>query len=394
MNYEFSNLTKSIKRSEIRELLKWTRKPGLISFGGGLPDSDLFPLKEIADITKEVLESKGYLALQYGQTQGEPEMIAALCKHMSEFGDIAKPEDVCVVSSSQQGLDLLSLMFLDTNTPIVVEMPSYLGALQAFNRHNAKMIGIPMDHEGMKMDVLDDTLSKMDDKPRFIYTIPDFQNPSGNTMSLERRHQLISISRKYEIPIVEDSPYREIRFKGDTLPSIRSLAKGENVIMLKTFSKILFPGMRMGWVVADEEIIDKLVVIKQSVDLCTPSFNQLILASFIEKGMMSQTIKKAKSCYKPKLEAMLESLEKYMPDGVKWSQPEGGMFLWIELPENIDTKEIFMKAIENDVAYVIGSPFFHNGRGKNTMRLSYSFPSVEEIKIGIERLAKMISEVI
>jgi 2-aminoadipate transaminase len=394
MNYSFSNLTNNIKRSEIRELLKWTRKPGLISFGGGLPDSNLFPLQEIADITREVLETKGYLALQYGQTKGEPEMVEALCKHMGEFGDIAKPEEVCVVSSSQQGLDLLSLMFLDSNTPIIVEMPSYLGALQAFHRHNANMIGIPMDKEGMKTDVLEEVLKNQTEKPRFIYTIPDFQNPSGNTMSVARRKKLIEIAKKYEIPIVEDSPYRELRFTGETLPSVWTLAKGENVIMLKTFSKILFPGMRMGWIVANEEIIDKFVVIKQSVDLCTPSFNQLILANFIEKGLMSQTIEKAKNCYKPKSQAMLESLEKYMPDGVTWSKPEGGMFLWVELPENLDTKEIFMKAIENDVAYVIGSPFFHDGSGKNTLRLSYSFPSIEQIREGIKRLGKMVKEIL
>ncbi|MBN2281773.1 MAG: PLP-dependent aminotransferase family protein [Candidatus Marinimicrobia bacterium] len=394
MTYSFSNLSKNIRRSEIREILKWTRKPGLISFGGGLPDSDLFPLKEIADITKEVLDTKGYLALQYGQTKGEPEMVQALCQHMQEFGDDAACENVCVVSSSQQGLDLLSMLFLDDQTPIIVEMPTYLGALQAFRRHNANMIGISMDNDGMKMDELEKTLSESEKQPRFIYTIPDFQNPSGITMSVERRNQLIAIAEKYGVPIVEDSPYRELRYIGETLPSIWKLSGGKNVIMLKTFSKILFPGMRMGWVVAEEEIIDKFVVLKQSVDLCTPSFNQLILASYIEKGMMKETIEKAKKCYKPKKDAMLKSLEKFMPPGVRWSKPEGGMFLWVELPESIDTKEIFMTAIEHDVAYVIGAPFYHDGRGKNTMRLSYSFPSLEQIREGIERLAKMVKSIL
>jgi len=394
MTYSFSNLSKNIKRSEIREILKWTRKPGLISFGGGLPDSDLFPLKEIADITAEVLETKGYLALQYGQTQGEPEMIEALCYHMSEFGDKADYDNVCVVSSSQQGLDLLSMLMLDEGTPIIVEMPTYLGALQAFSRHNVNMTGIPMDNDGMRMDLLDETLSKMEEKPKFIYTIPDFQNPTGITMSVERRKELIAIANKYDVPIVEDSPYRELRYVGETLPSIWELSGGKNVIMLKTFSKILFPGMRMGWIVAEEEIIEKFVVLKQSVDLCTPSFNQLILANYIKKGMMKKTIEAAKKCYEPKKDAMLESLKKFMPEGVKWSEPEGGMFLWVELPEHIDTKEIFMTAIEHDVAYVIGAPFHHDGRGKNTMRLSYSFPSVEQIHDGVERLAKMVKSIL
>ena len=394
MDYQFSQLSKNIKRSEIRELLKWTRKPGLISFGGGLPDSCLFPLDEIGNITKEVLENKGYLALQYGQTRGEPEMIEALCQHMQEFGDIARKKEVCVVSSSQQGLDLLSLLFLDENAPIVVEMPTYLGALQAFQRHNPNMVGIPLDSNGMDLEILEKKLDQLAEKPRFIYTIPDFQNPSGKTMSPERRKKLIEIAKEREILIVEDSPYRELRYKGETIPSIWNLSEGQNVIMLKTFSKVLFPGMRMGWVVANQDLIDKFVVIKQSVDLCTPAFNQLILANFLQKGFMKQTIEKAKECYKPKLATMLESLEEYMPQVVKWSRPEGGMFLWIELPENIDTKEIFMKAIEHDVAYVIGSPFHHDGSGKNTMRLSYSFPSVKQIKKGIKRLAELVKTIL
>ncbi|MFP4548948.1 MAG: PLP-dependent aminotransferase family protein [Fidelibacterota bacterium] len=394
MSYTYSKLSKNIKRSEIREILKWTRKPGLISFGGGLPDPDLFPLKELSEITTEVLETKGYLALQYGPTKGEAEMLEALCQHMREFGDRATCEEVCVVSSSQQGLDLLSMLMLDDQTPIIVEMPTYLGALQAFRRHNAKMIGVPMDDQGMRMDKLESTLENLTEKPRFIYTIPDFQNPSGITMSLERRQQLIEIAKKYDIPIVEDSPYRELRYVSETKPSIWTLSGSKNVIMLKTFSKILFPGMRMGWVVAEPDVVDKFVVLKQSVDLCTPSFNQLLLASYIKKGLMKETIEKAKKCYKPKKDAMVESLEKYMPAGVKWSKPEGGMFLWIELPEHVDTKEIFMTAIEHEVAYIIGAPFYHDGSGKNTMRLSYSFPSIDQIKEGIKRMAEMIKSII
>lgn len=394
MDYQFSNLTKNIKRSEIRELLKWTRKPGLISFGGGLPDCDLFPTEEISTITQKVLEEKGYLALQYGQTKGEPEMIEALCQHMAEFGDQAKESDICVTSSSQQGLDLLSLVFIDDNSPIVVEKPTYLGALQAFQRHNPNLIGIPMDSKGMQIDILEEKISRLANKPRFIYTIPDFQNPSGITMSLDRRKRLIEITQKHEIPLVEDSPYRELRYKGETMPSLWSLAKGENIIMLRTFSKILFPGMRMGWIVARDELLEKFIIVKQSVDLCTPSFTQLILAEYIQEGLMKQNIENAKKCYQPKLDAMLKNLKKEMPKEAKWSKPEGGMFLWVTLPEHIDTKEIFMKAIEHKVAYVIGSPFHHDGSGQNTMRLNYSFPSLDEIEIGIKRLAKLVKDVI
>lgn len=397
MSYEFSSVSNRIVRSEIREILKWTRKPGVISFGGGLPDASLFPLKEITEITAEVLETKGYLALQYGPTQGETEMIEALAEHMNAFDDTVSVEQLCVTSSSQQGLDLISLLFLDAGAPIVLELPSYLGGVQAFRRCGADMRGVPMDGEGMKIDEMKNVLDQLEregKKPRFIYVIPDFQNPSGFTMSLERRKALLEIAREREIPIVEDSPYRELSFTGEVLPSLWKLSGGEGVIMLKTFSKMLFPGMRMGWLAAEPFLIDKLVMLKQSVDLCTPSFTQLILASFIRRGKMKETIAKAIACYKPKRDAMLGALERYMPEGVTWSRPSGGMFLWLTLPGHIDTKEIFMTAIEHNVAYVIGRPFHCDNSGGNTMRLNYSFPSVDQIGEGIEQLAAAIKEVL
>jgi 2-aminoadipate transaminase len=397
MTHIFSSLSNRIVRSEIREILKWTRKPGVISFGGGLPDASLFPIKDIIDITEQVLTNKGYLALQYGPTSGEPEMIEALAGFMREFDDKAELENICVTTSSQQGLDLLSLLYLDENSPIVMELPSYLGGIQAFRRCGADMRGISMDDEGMDLEQLKSVLGDLEKegkKPRFIYTVPDFQNPSGITMSLERREELIKIAQESEIPIIEDSPYRELVFKGDILPSLWSISKGKGVIMLKTFSKMLFPGMRMGWLVADPFLIEKIVLLKQSVDLCTPSFTQLILAEFIKRGNMKQTIKKAIECYRPKSEAMLNALEEHMPPEVKWSKPRGGMFLWLTLPEQIDTKEIFMKAIENNVAYVIGKPFHCDNSGSNAMRLNYSFPSIEQIQEGVLQLAKTVKAVL
>jgi 2-aminoadipate transaminase len=397
MAYEFSKVSNRIFGSEIREILKWTRKPGVISFGGGLPDAALFPIQDIIDITRDVLEKKGYLALQYGPTSGEEEFQEALIAHMAEFGDKAKRENLCVTSSSQQGLDLLSLMFLDEDSPVIMELPSYLGGIQAIRRCGADMRGIPMDDAGMDIDrmekVLDD-LQKEGKKPRFIYSIPDFQNPSGITMSLERRKRLIEVAHQREIPLLEDSPYRELSFIGEVLPSLWTLSGGKGVIQLRTFSKILFPGMRMGWIVADEVFIKKIVLLKQSVDLCTPSFSQLILAEYIRRGKMKQSIEKAIERYRPKLKAMLGALEKYMPKEVKWSKPTGGMFLWLTLPERIDTKEIFMTAIEHNVAYVIGRPFHCDRSGGNTLRLNYSFPSVEQIEKGISYLAEAIKSIL
>ncbi len=397
MAYELSSVTSRIFRSEIREILKWTRKPGVISFGGGLPHASLFPVGEIADITVKVLKEKGYLALQYGPTQGEDEMLEALIAHMAEFGDIAVREQVCVTSSSQQGLDLLALLFLDEGSPIIIEKPSYLGGIQAFARCGADMRGISLDDNGLDIDRMNKAIEDLDKegrKPRFIYVIPDFQNPSGVTMSLARRKELIGIAREREIPIIEDSPYRELSFTGEILPSLWTLAGGKGVVMMKTFSKVLFPGMRMGWLVGDPALIDKIILLKQSVDLCTPSFTQLILAEYLRRGKMKDSIEKAIECYRPKLEAMLVALDKYMPDEVRWSKPTGGMFLWLVLPERIDAKEIFMTAIEHNVAYVIGRPFYCDHTGANTMRLNYSFPSIEQIDTGIAHLADAIREVL
>lgn len=291
----------------------------------------------------------------------------------------------------------MGLLFLDEGAPVIMELPSYLGAIQVFRRCLADMRGIRMDEEGMDIDALKkelDKLTKESKKPRFIYVIPDFQNPSGITMSLERRKELVKIAAEREIPILEDSPYRELSFTGDILPSLWHLSGGKGVIMMKTFSKTLFPGMRMGWLTADPAIIDKVVMLKQSVDLCTPSFTQLILAEYIKTGKMKETINNAIECYRPKRAAMLDSLEKYMPKEVKWSKPSGGMFLWLVLPDNIDTKEIFMKAIEHNVAYVTGRPFHCDNSGGNTLRLNYSFPSIEQIETGIKRLADAIHEVL
>lgn len=395
MSYELSRLAGRLVSSEIRELLKMTRKPGVISFGGGLPDASLFPIRDIKKITAEVLEEKGYLALQYGPTQGEAEFIDALVGHQADFGESVSPGQICVTSSSQQGIDLLTLIFLDESSPVVMELPSYLGSIQAFRRAGADMRGVAMDDDGMRMDHLEQVLDGLESegkRARMIYTIPDFQNPAGVSMTVERRLALLRLAGERNIPVVEDSPYRELTFQGEPLPSLWTLAKGKGVIGMKTFSKVLFPGMRMGWLQAEEQLINKIIMAKQSVDLCTPSFTQLILAEFIRRGRMRAGIEAARECYRPKLEAMLNALEAHMPEGVTWSRPRGGMFLWVRLPEQVDAKEIFPRAVENKVAYVIGRAFHCDGSGHNSLRLNYSFPTIEQIGKGIPLLAKVIRE--
>ena len=252
------------------------------------------------------------------------------------------------------------------------------------------MRGVTMDDDGMRMDHLErvlDGMEKEGKRPRMIYTIPDFQNPAGVSMNVERRLALLRLAGERNIPVVEDSPYRELTFQGEPLPSLWTLAKGKGVIGMKTFSKVLFPGMRMGWLQADAQLITRLAMVKQSVDLCTPSFTQLILAEFIRRGRMRAGIEAARACYRPKLETMLKALEAHMPEGVTWSRPRGGMFLWVRLPEQVDAKAIFPKAVENKVAYVIGRAFHCDGSGHNSLRLNFSFPSIDQIGEGIRLLA-------
>ncbi|MEW6136344.1 MAG: PLP-dependent aminotransferase family protein [Bacteroidota bacterium] len=393
MELHYSLCSKRTKGSEIREVLKYTRLPGVISFAGGLPDPSLFPLEDISRITSEILKEKGFLALQYGPTQGEAEMLEALQYHMEMFGEKATRENLCVTSSSQQGLDLVALTHLDPGDEIVMELPSYLGAIQAFERSGAVMHGIPLENDGMNIDLLEELVLRKEKegvKLRFIYLIPDYQNPAGVVMSLTKRKRLLEISKRHNIPIIEDSPYREICFCGEVLPSFWTLSGGEGVIQLRTFSKMLFPGMRMGWITAEPEVATKLALMKQSVDLCTPTFNQLIIARFIMENRMKDTIKRAVELYRQKNAVMITALREFMPDYVHWTEPDGGMFLWVTLPESWNAADLVKLAADKGVVFVTGRPFHCNEQGANTLRLNYSFPSVEQIRLGIERLATAI----
>jgi 2-aminoadipate transaminase len=395
MEAMFSRMARRVTRSEIRELLKWTRQSGIISFGGGLPDISLFPIEELCDISQEVLRKKGYLALQYGPTPGEPELIEALVSHMASFNEPAKPEDIVVTASSQQGLDLVSLLFVDEGSPIVVELPSYIGALQAFARCGAQMHGIPLEDDGVDVRALERKLVELErgGRPaRFVYVIPDFQNPAGINMSLPKRRELVRVCAERGVVIVEDSPYRELNFSGTTLPSLWTLAGGEGVILLKTFSKMLFPGMRLGWLAARGELLDKVVMLKQSVDLCASSFNQLIVAEYIRRGAMRETIRRAIACYEPKKDLMLACLEREMPGGASWSRPEGGMFLWLRLADGLSASELFERAAARGVVYVKGRQFHCDGSGDDTMRLNFSFPTRAQIEEGLVRLGTSVRE--
>lgn len=395
----FSKNIKSMKRSVIRELLKMTQSPEIISFAGGLPSPQSFPIEPLKQITMEVLDNNGTKALQYGSTEGLPLLADELIKLMALDNVKIAKENLVITIASQQGLDLVGKIFLNPGDIAIVESPTYVGALSAFNSYRAKLIDVELDNDGMRIDALKKTLAdlkKKKKKPKFIYVIPDFHNPAGVTLSYERRKQLIEIAKKEKIMIIEDSPYRMVRFRGNTIPSLYSMDKDGLVISLFTFSKIFVPGFRLGWAIGPKEIIDKMVIAKQATDLCTPEFTQYITASFLKKDMLIKTVNHTVSIYKEKNELMLEMLEKYMPKnkGVVWTKPDGGLFLWVTLPKQYDCDKIFQKAIEKKVAYVVGSAFYVGGKKKNSFRMNFSYPSKEQIVEGVQRLAKVIDEVI
>lgn len=384
-----------MKKSVIRELLKLTLNPEIISFAGGLPDPEAFPIEEIDDIIHFVIKEHGKKAFQYGTTEGEMVLRNELVKMAKANGEDIKPENLLVTVSSQQGLDLVGRVFLDPSDPILVELPSYLGALQAFKTYGAQMIGIPVDDDGIQTDLLETKLKKLrleEEHYKFIYLVPDFQNPSGVSLSTERRREIIRLSKEFEVLIIEDSPYRELRFEGESPPTLFSMDTTGNIVSLHTFSKIFVPGLRLGWVVGHPKIISKMTIAKQAVDLCTPGISQFIAAEFCRRGLIWTHIDRVRSLYHKKRDLMLEALALYMPDvpGLRWTKPQGGLFLWLVLPEEIDTEEMFYEAVENNVAYVIGSVFHCDGSGLNTMRLNFSFSTEDQIDAGIKRLAKVV----
>ena len=392
-----SDSAKGMKRSAIRELLKLTQKPEIISFAGGLPAKESFPLEQLQEICAEVIATDGAAACQYGSTEGVPELLEILAQRYRDQGlSYVTKENITIITSSQQGLDTVGKIFLNRGDKYICELPSYLGALGAFNSYGGVGVGIPQDEQGMSAVELENTLAEMKakgEKPKFIYLIPDFQNPAGMTMPEARRIEILNIAKKHEIMIIEDSPYRELRFSGKPQRMLYDLDNGEgNVITLGTFSKIFMPGFRMGWVLAHPMVIDNFVKAKQSTDLCTSAFLQKITVKFFQKNYFDANVKNIVDMYRGKLEAMLGAFEKYMPEGVTWTRPEGGLFLFLTLPEGYDAEELFQIAIEKNVAFVLGTVFFVNGGGKNTMRINFSYMSEEMNIEGVKRLADAIKE--
>lgn len=391
----YSILASKMEASAIREILKLVQNPEVISLAGGMPDPTTFPTEELNAVVKQILAKNSACALQYSSTEGLTELREFILNWLDEAKEKAGLDNIMITSGSQQGLDLVSKVLLNPGDTLIVELPSYLAALNAFRSYGGEMAGIPMDDEGMQIDILEETLTKLKNdrkKVKFIYTISNFQNPAGVTMSLARRKKILEVAKKYEVLILEDNPYDKLRFEGEPIPSIYSLDNEGYVISLGTFSKILCPGLRLAWILGNKEIIEKLVIMKQATDLCTAVLNQLIAYEYCCQNDIDKNIESNVEIYRRKRNGMLEALDKYFPVEVTWTKPQGGFFVFATLPEYIDTGEMFKEAIEENVAYVPGGPFFADGKGQNTMRLSFCFPSVEDIDEGIKRLGKIIKK--
>jgi 2-aminoadipate transaminase len=399
--YRYAHRMQKMGSSVIRELLKFTEQPDLISFAGGLPAPDVFPLEEFRAACNYVLDHYGPQALQYGTTEGYVPLREMIARHTARYSVEVGPENILITSGSQQALDFLGRLFINRGDYIVVESPTYLGALQAWNAYGAQYIPVRADENGMIVDELEAALRI---GPKFIYVLPNFQNPSGSTLSLERRKQLVVLADKYGVPIVEDDPYGQLRYDGDHIPSVVSLDSeyrgpnggyySGNVIYLSTFSKLLAPGLRLAWIIAPPEVIRKLVMTKQAADLHTATFNQCVAYEVAKGGFLDEHVKTIRATYKERRDVMIEMMEEMFPPEVTWSRPLGGMFLWGMLPEEMDAAEVLKVAIDRKVAFVPGEAFHPRGGGKNTMRLNFSYSSPDTIREGITRMAITLKEFI
>jgi len=380
----------------VRELLKLTEGKNIICFTGGLPDPQVFPKRELAEVASYVIEELGDRALQYGPTKGITEFRETLKRFLMNKGvKIESDDDIIVTTGSQQALDLISRLLINPGDTIMVELPTYLAALNAFKSSEPNIVPIPMDENGMRTDALEEEVKKLKRngaRIKFIYTIPVAHNPTGITMSIERKKHLLDIASENDLLIIEDDPYSYFVYdEGIDVTPLKTLDKEGRVIYLSTLSKILAPGLRLGWVLGNGVLVDYIERAKQSADLHTSTLNQFIAMEAIKRGIVDRTIVKAKEVYKVKRDVMIDALEKYMVKGTKWVKPVGGLFMLIWLPsESIDTKKLLPEAIKEGVAYVPGAAFFANGSGQNTIRLNFSYPKPEEIVEGIRILGNLI----
>ncbi|MFJ5760474.1 PLP-dependent aminotransferase family protein [Neobacillus sp. NPDC093182] len=389
MENKFAERARLVKSSETREILKVTERPEIISFAGGLPAPELFPMEALKDACNAVLNEEGTGSFQYSTTEGYIPLREAICQRMKVIGIDSTIDNVLITSGSQQAIDLTGRLFINERDTIICESPTYLAAINVFKSYNAKFVEVAMDNEGM---VMEDLEKKLQEHPntKFIYTIPDFQNPTGRTLKLERRKKMIELANQFDVLIVEDNPYGAVRFAGEELPPVKYFDTESRVIYISTFSKIFTPGLRLGWICTDKSFIDKYVTFKQIADLHTDGFAQRITAKYMKLYNIEEHIDKIKAVYKERCTAMLSCIEEFFPKNLSYSKPEGGLFIWVELPEDVDSTHIFAECLKNNVACVPGVPFFPNGTTKNTLRLNYSNMSIDNIIEGMKRMGEVL----
>ncbi len=392
----FSQRAREMKASDVRELLKLLQVPDMISFAGGMPDPQTFPIDFIRDITSDVLSKDGGKVLQYGVTEGYPPLRESITERMRDKGMDASVDNVMVVSGSQQVIDLMGKVFIDPKDVIVVSAPTYLAALTGFATYQTTFEPIPIDEDNMRLDLFEERvkkLTKRSNQPKIVYVLPNFHNPAGVTMPEANRKRLVDLASEYDFIILEDDPYGELRYVGEHLKPIKAFDDEGRVVYMGTFSKVLSPGLRVGWVVADPEILKKLIIAKQSTDVCTNVLGQAIAHEYMARKLMDKQIVKICEIYGRKLKTMLEGMDEFMPDGVTWLKPEGGMFLWVTLPEGLESPSLLEKTLKKRVAFVSGRAFFPDPRdGFSTMRLNFSHPKEDMITEGLRRLGSVINQ--
>ncbi|EEJ41158.1 PLP-dependent aminotransferase family protein [Limosilactobacillus vaginalis] len=392
--FKFSKRVPADGTDAVGAILKAAADPKIISFAGGLPAPELFPVEGMKEATDKVYAEHGQQALQYGAAKGVTELRELILKRVKEKENVdAKLENVMVTTGSEQAIDLVGKAFVNPGDTVLVEEPTYLCALDVFRSYSANFVSVPMDDDGMKMDALEEAL-KAHPETALVYTVPNFQNPTGRTMPAERRKKFAELAAKYDVPVLEDNPYGDIRFAGEHVPSVKSFDHAGKVFYMSTFSKILAPGFRLGWLVADPKVIEKLTVLKQSADLHTDNLVQYVVTEFFKENDVDAHVKEISDLYGKRKQLMIDGIKKYFPKDVKYTDPEGGMFLWVEVPGVTDTVELFKQCLEHNVAFVPGDPFFAGKPQPGTFRLNYSNMQEDQIEVGLKRLGEALSQVL
>jgi 2-aminoadipate transaminase len=385
-----------MRSSAMRDLMAVTARPEVISLAGGLPDTSTFPPKSFAAQMTRIAQESAAEALQYGPTEGFEETVDCILQVMGAEGMLPDPQDVIVTTGGQQAIDLVGKTLVDPGDVVICEAPTYPGAVPVFCSYEAEVVQIECDEDGMRIEDLEEVLGELDAggrRPKFVYSVPSFQNPAGVTMSLERRHRLIELARSREMLVVEDNPYGLLRFSGEPLPPLYQLDGGDFVIYIGTFSKILSPGIRLGWAVAPPPVMEKIVLGKQASDLCSSTLTQYFVREYFAEGRWREYIDSLAELYRQRRDTMVEALREFFPAEATWTEPEGGLFIWATLPDFIDTGDLLARALRDDVAFVPGqAAYVADGRGRNSMRLNFSGVGEAEIREGVRRIGKVIAE--